>query len=50
MKETTLEDRKHELKQLLEQIEAHPERDWSEEKKRVAVLQKMIADLEASGG
>jgi hypothetical protein len=43
MQETTLEDRRHELKDLLEAMKAQPSRDWSEEKKRVIVLQRMLA-------
>ncbi len=42
MQETTMEDRKKELRSLLDQMAAHPERDWSEEKKRVAVLREML--------
>jgi len=44
MQETTMEDRKKELRSLLEQMEAHPERDWSEEKERVAVLREMLSE------
>jgi hypothetical protein len=40
---TTTEDRKKELKVLLTQMEAHPSRDWTAERERVAVLQKVIA-------
>lgn len=40
---TTTEDRKKELKILLTQMEAHPSRDWTAERARVAVLQKIIA-------
>lgn len=43
MKETTMEDRRRELKALLDQMEAHPERDWSGEKQRANVLREMIA-------
>ncbi len=42
MKEVTEEDRKHELHSLLEQIQKHPERDWTEAKKRVNVLREML--------
>jgi len=48
MQETTMEDRKKELRSLLEQMEAHPERDWSEEQERVAVLRQMLS--EGKGG
>lgn len=42
MKETTPQDREHELRSLLDQMSAHPERDWSEARERVAVLQAML--------
>lgn len=42
MQETTIEDRRHELKELLEAMKAQPSRDWTEERKRVAVLQRMV--------
>ena len=48
MQETTIEDRKHELRQLVEQIEAHPERAWTKERERIAVLQRMLAAHEAA--
>jgi len=48
MQDTTLEDRKHELSDLLSRIEAHPERDWVEARKRIAVLRTMIAEREAA--
>ncbi|HEX7821768.1 MAG TPA: hypothetical protein VF463_14255 [Sphingobium sp.] len=40
---TTTEDRRKELKILLTQMEAQPSRDWTAERERVAVLQKIIA-------
>lgn len=40
---TTTEDRRKELKVLLAQMEAQPSRDWTAERERVLVLQKMIA-------
>lgn len=43
MQETTLEHRRHELKDLLEAMKAQPSRDWSEAKRRVTVLHKMVA-------
>lgn len=43
MQETTIDDRKRELRNLLDQITAHPERPYTEERKRVAVLQGMLA-------
>jgi len=42
MQETTTQDRKNELRKLLDQIEAHPEKPFTEERKRVAVLQNML--------
>jgi hypothetical protein len=50
MQETTIADRKYELRQLLEQIEAHPERDWTEARKRIAVLKEMVARHEGANG
>ncbi len=43
MTETTIEDRQRELRALLDQIEAHPERAWTRERERIAVLQRMLA-------
>lgn len=43
MQETTLADRKKELRDLLDKLEAHPEKAFPEERARVAVLQKMLA-------
>jgi hypothetical protein len=43
MRETTSEDRRNELRTLLERIQHHPERDWSEELKRVTVLKHMLS-------
>jgi len=43
MTETTIEDRERELRTLLDRIEAHPERAWTEERRRVAVLQRLLA-------
>ncbi|WP_136694447.1 M20 family metallopeptidase [Alteraurantiacibacter aquimixticola] len=50
MQETTIEDRKKELRSLLDQIEAHPEKAFTEERKRVAVLQNMLAAHEKAQG
>jgi hypothetical protein len=41
--ETTIEDRTRELRGPPDRIEAHPERAWSEERRRVAVLQVLLA-------
>jgi hypothetical protein len=35
-------DRRKELAVLLDQIQAHPERDWSRERQRIATLNKLI--------
>ena len=42
MEPVTRHDREKELKSLLAQIEAHPERDWSEARARVEVLREML--------
>ena len=47
MQGTTLEDRKKELRRLLDQMSAHPERDWTKERERVAVLREMVFAAEA---
>lgn len=41
--ETSIADRERELAALLEQIAGQPEREWREERRRVAVLQRMLA-------
>ncbi len=38
---TTTEDREKELRFLLSQMSAHPERDWTEQRARVHVLMAM---------
>ncbi|WP_200943126.1 hypothetical protein [Altererythrobacter sp. Root672] len=48
MIETTIEDRQRELRSLLDNIAAHPERAWAEERQRIAVLQRLLAAEEAS--
>ena len=48
MRETTIVDRERELRELLDQIEAHPEKAWTAERERVAVLQRMLAAHEKS--
>ncbi|MCB2079261.1 MAG: hypothetical protein KDE55_16390 [Novosphingobium sp.] len=50
MQPTTMEDRQKELRTLLDQMQAHPERDWTEQKKRANVLREMIAAHEAAEG
>jgi hypothetical protein len=42
MEAVTRHDREQELKALLAQLEAHPERDWTAERERVAVLREML--------
>ena len=41
--ETTEDDRRKELKVLLDRIAAHPEHDMTAERERVAVLKQVIA-------
>jgi hypothetical protein len=48
MQETTIEHRRHELKGLLDAMKAQPSRDWSEARKRVAVLQRMVGGNHAA--
>ena len=43
MPEVTLDDRKKELRSLLDQIRAHPERDWTVARDRIAILNHMVA-------
>ena len=40
---TTMADRERELVSLLDLIARQPERGWSEERRRVAVLQRTLA-------
>lgn len=40
---TTIADRERELAALLDLIAGQPEREWREERGRVAVLQRMLA-------
>lgn len=42
MEPVTRQDREQELRSLLAQMEAHPERDWSDERQRVGVLREML--------
>lgn len=41
--ETSIADRERELATLLDLIARQPEREWHEERRRVAVLQRMLA-------
>ncbi len=43
MQAVTEGDRRKEVRVLLEQIQAHPERDWSAARHRLATLNKLIA-------
>ena len=47
MTPVTIEDRKKELRVLLDLLQAHPERDWTQERQRIIVLNEMIAADEA---
>jgi len=47
MPPVTIEDRKKELRLLLQQMQQRPSRDWSEERDRVALLNRMIAGGES---
>lgn len=49
MQETTHADREKELRDLLDRISAHPEKAWTAERERVAVLQRMLAAQEKAG-
>jgi len=49
MQETTQADRQKELRELLELISAHPDKAFTAERERVAVLQaKLAAEEKAS--
>lgn len=43
MQTVTEGDRRKEVRTLLEQIRAHPERDWTEARRRLATLTRLIA-------
>lgn len=42
MQETTLSDREHELRELLDTLQAHPEKELPKHRARVAILQEML--------
>jgi len=42
MEEVTEQNRRDELNHLLDNMKQHPERDWTEARKRVAVLRKIL--------
>ena len=48
MRETTMEDRRHELAALLDTIAQHPEREWTTERQRIAVLRELLAGHDGS--
>lgn len=48
MEPVTMDDRRKELRSLLSQMAAHPERDWSAERERVSVLREMITRHEVA--
>lgn len=48
MTETTKADRESELAALLGRIADHPEKEWRNERARVAVLQRMLAAEQAA--
>ncbi|GEM_PF-481675 len=48
MQETTIEDRRRELRALLDNIEAHPEREWAQERQRIAILQSQLSAEESA--
>jgi len=43
MQAVTEGDRRKEVRVLLDQIQAHPERDWTAARQRLATLNKLIA-------
>ena len=42
MQAATEGDRRKEVRVLLDQIQAHPERDWTAARQRIATLNKLI--------
>lgn len=48
MQETTRQDRENELRQLIDKVTAQPNRSWTEERKRIAVLQTQLASQKAA--
>ncbi|WP_447760956.1 hypothetical protein [Sphingopyxis panaciterrae] len=42
MQAVTENDRRKEVRVLLDQIQAHPERDWTAARQRIATLNKLI--------
>ncbi|MFT3964907.1 MAG: hypothetical protein QM690_03360 [Sphingobium sp.] len=50
MEPVTIDDRKKELKVLLQQMQEQPSRDWTVQKQRASVLTEMIAAGERGEG
>lgn len=48
MQETTRKDRENELRQLIDKVTAQPNRSWTDERKRIAVLQTQLASQQAA--
>ncbi|GGD72919.1 hypothetical protein [Croceicoccus mobilis] len=48
MQETTNSDRANELRQLIDKVSAQPNRAWTEERKRIGVLQSQLAAHEGA--
>lgn len=46
MTEVTNADREHELRQLLDKVSSQPNRPWTAERGRIAVLQRQLAAQE----
>ncbi len=44
MQDTTIDHRRNELRTLLANIDAHPERDWTAERQRILVLKQMVGE------
>jgi|EndMetStandDraft_4_1072995.scaffolds.fasta_scaffold544992_2 hypothetical protein len=47
MNPVTIQDRKTELRALLDTVKAHPEHDWTQERERIRILNEMVAADEA---
>ncbi|WP_230281505.1 hypothetical protein [Croceicoccus sp. Ery15] len=48
MQETTRKDRENELRQLIDKVSAQPNRSWTDERKRIGVLQTQLASQHAA--
>ncbi|WP_157668173.1 hypothetical protein [Croceicoccus marinus] len=48
MQETTRKDRENELRQLIAKVTGQPNRSWTDERKRIAVLQTQLASEHAA--